>query len=81
MSAPPVRRSTIAALIVAGLLAAAVPAGAAVQVTDGTGRTLTVGELQERHDGELRVSRVQRGERQFVPARSDRLEPGSRKIS
>jgi len=48
MSAPPVRRSTIAALIVAGLLAAAVPAGAAVQVTDGTGRTLTLPALPRR---------------------------------
>ena len=47
-----------------------------ISVRVGARRDLTVGELQERHAGEIRVSRVQRDDRQFVPARSDRLEPG-----
>lgn len=47
-----------------------------VSVRVGDGRELTVGELQEHHRNEVRVSRVQRGDRQFVPARGDRLEAG-----
>lgn len=47
-----------------------------ISVRVGAGRDLTVGELQEQHDHEVRISRVQRDDRQFVPARGDRLEPG-----
>jgi putative transport protein len=47
-----------------------------ISVRVGAGRDLSVGDLQEHHDHEIRVSRVQRGDRQFVPARADRLEPG-----
>ena len=47
-----------------------------ISVRVGTGRSMTVDELHERHDHVIRVSRVQRGDRQFVPARADRLEPG-----
>ena len=47
-----------------------------ISVRVGAGREQTVGALQERHDNEVRVSRVQRGDRQFVPLRTDGLEPG-----
>lgn len=47
-----------------------------ISVRVGAGRGQTVGELQQAHANEIRVSRVQRGDRQFVPARADRLEPG-----
>lgn len=47
-----------------------------ISVRVGSGRALSVGELQARHGGEIRVSRVQRDDRQFVPSRADRLEPG-----
>jgi iron complex transport system substrate-binding protein len=48
MSAARVRRFTVAAMVVAGLLAAGVPAGGAVQVTDGIGRTLALPALPRR---------------------------------
>lgn len=47
-----------------------------ISVRVGSGQRLTVDELHARHDHEIRVSRVQRGDRQFVPARGDLLEPG-----
>lgn len=47
-----------------------------ISVRVGVGRDLSVAELQDRHEHEIRVSRVQRGEQQFVPTRADRLEPG-----
>jgi putative transport protein len=47
-----------------------------ISVRVGERRGQTVGELQQQHDDEIRVSRVQRGDQQFVPARADRLEPG-----
>ena len=47
-----------------------------ISVRVGTGRDHTIGEFQQRHDHQIRVSRVQRGDRQFVPKRTDRLEPG-----
>lgn len=47
-----------------------------ITVRVGDRRGQTVDELQQRHDNAVRVSRVQRHEEQFVPARADRLEPG-----
>jgi putative transport protein len=42
----------------------------------GTGRSQTVDELYRGFDQAIRVSRVQRGEDQWVPSREDRIEPG-----
>jgi putative transport protein len=47
-----------------------------ITVLVGTRRGQTVDELQQRHGHEVRVSRVQRGDDQFVPTRADRIEPG-----
>lgn len=47
-----------------------------VSVRVGAGRHPTVDELHAAHDHTIRVSRVQRGDEQFVPLRSDRLRPG-----
>ena len=47
-----------------------------ITVRVGVRRGQTVDELQQRHGNEVRVSRVQRGDDQFVPARVDRIEPG-----
>jgi putative transport protein len=47
-----------------------------VSVRVGAGRGQRVEELMARHGNEVRVSRVQRGDDQFVPARADRIEPG-----
>jgi putative transport protein len=47
-----------------------------ITVRVGTGRRMTVDDLHARHDHDIRVSRVQRDDRQFVPARADWLEPG-----
>lgn len=47
-----------------------------ISVRIGTKRGQTVEQLMARHGDEIRVSRVQRGEEQFVPTRADRLEPG-----
>lgn len=47
-----------------------------VTVRVGAGRDQVVDELYRRHDGDVRVSRVQRGDDVFVPARADRLLAG-----
>jgi putative transport protein len=47
-----------------------------ITVRVGERRGQTVDELQQRHENSVRVSRVQRDNQQFVPARADRLEPG-----
>lgn len=55
------------------------PRGAELQsisVRVGEGRDQTVEALQSQHANEVRVSRVQRGDDQFVPARADRLRAG-----
>lgn len=47
-----------------------------LSVLVGERRGQTVDELQQRFDNAIRVSRVQRGDDQFVPTRGDRIEPG-----
>lgn len=47
-----------------------------ISVRVGEGRGQLVAELMERHGHDVRVSRVQRDSDQFVPARTDRIEPG-----
>ncbi len=46
-----------------------------VTVHVGDGRGQLVSDLYEQYGGAVRVSRVQRGDRIFVPTREDRIEP------
>ncbi len=47
-----------------------------VTVRVGIGRKQIVGDLYDQYDGAIRVSRVQRGEQIFVPARDDSITTG-----
>ncbi|MFP5487475.1 MAG: TrkA C-terminal domain-containing protein, partial [Acidimicrobiia bacterium] len=47
-----------------------------ISVRVGAGRDLSVAEFAERHGNEVRVSRIQRDDRQWVPTRTDQLRPG-----
>lgn len=47
-----------------------------LSVRVGDGRGQSVEHLYDRFDQAIRVSRVQRGEQQWVPRREDRIEPG-----